>query len=128
MENIKLKNEINVGTVEIEVDLKNPQYMRAKLADVEGTNHLIDENVTYTEDEGNITAVSIWGKTIGMYGITGIRKIIITNNMVNVYTRDNHYKTPFGALQEVRYILEETLGHGNARRVLDTPFYTLNIK
>lgn len=128
MENIKLKNEINVGTVEIDVDFKNPQYMRVKLEDIEGTNHLIDENITYTIDEGNITAVSIWGKAIGMYGITGIRKIIITNNVVNVYTRDNQYKTPFETLQEVRYILEETLGQTNARTVLDTPFYTLSIK
>lgn len=128
MENIKLKNEINVGTVEIKVDFKNPQYMRVKLEDVEGTSHLIDDDVIYTEEEGKITAVSIWGKTIGMYGITGIRKIIITNNRVNVYTRDNHYKTPFGALQEVRYILEETIGHANASQLVDTPFYTLYIK
>lgn len=128
MENIKLKSEINVGTVEIKVDFKSPQYMRAKLEDIEGTSHLIDDDVIYTEEEGNITAVSIWGKTIGMYGITGIRKIIITNNRVNVYTRDNHYKTPFGALQEVRYILEETLGHANASQLVDTPFYTLYIK
>lgn len=128
MENIKLKNEINVETVEIKVDFKNPQYMRAKLEDIEGTSHLIDDNVIYTEEEGNITAVSIWGQTIGMYGITGIRKIIITNNTVNVYIRDNQYKTPFGTLQEVRYILEETLGHTNASQLLDTPFYTLYIK
>lgn len=124
----EVKNITLNSAVEIQVELKNPHYVRAKLADVEGTSHLVDEDVIYTERDGIITAISIWGRPITDRGVRGIHKIIITNGTVNVYIREVVYTSPQDVLDEVRIILNGMLGRTNAGRVLDTPFYTLSIK
>lgn len=123
-----MKNITLNSAVELQVELKNPQHVRAKLEDVEGTSHLIEDEVIYTERDGIVTAVSIWGRPITDRGVRGIEKIIITNGTVNVYTRALVYTSPQDVLDEVRIILNGMLGRTNAGRVLDTPFYTLSIK
>lgn len=124
----EVKNITLNSAVEIQVELKNPQHVRAKLADVEGTSHLIEKDVIYTERDGIITAISIWARPIVNRGVRGIEKIIITNGMVNVYTQGMVYTSPHEVLEEVRIILNGMIGRTNASRVLDTPFYTLSIK
>lgn len=123
-----VKNITLNSAVELQVEVKNPQYVRAKLADVEGTSHLIEDDVIYTERDGIITAISIWGRPITVRGVRGVEKIIITNGAVNVYIREVVYTSPQDVLDDVRIILNDMLGRTNAGRVLDTPFYTLNIK
>lgn len=123
-----MKNITLNSAVEIQVDLKNPQHVRAKLEDVEGTSHLVDEDVIYTERDGIITAISIWARPIVDRGVRGIGKIIITNGTVNVYTQGTVYTSPQQVLDDVRIILDSMVGQTNASQVLDTPFYTLSIK
>lgn len=125
---VNRKNITLKSAVELEVELNNPHYVRAKLEDVEGTSHLVEEEVIYTERDGIITAVSIWARPIIDRGVRGIEKIIITNGMVNVYTQGMVYTSPQDVLDDVRYILKGMIGQTNASRVLDTPFYTLSIK
>lgn len=123
-----MKNITLNSAVEIQVDLKNPQHVRAKLEDVEGTSHLIEDEVIYTERDGIVTAVSIWARAMTDRGVRGIHKIIITNGTVNVYTQGMVYTSPHEVLEEVRIILNGMIGRTNASTVLDTPFYTLSIK
>ena len=123
-----VKNITLNSAVELQVELKNPQHVRAKLEDVEGTSHLIEDDVIYTERDGIITAISIWARPIVDRGARGVEKIIITNGAVNVYIREVVYTSPQDVLDDVRIILNDMLGRTNAGRVLDTPFYTLNIK
>ena len=123
-----MKNITLNSAVEIQVELNNPQHVRAKLEDVEGTSHLIEDDVIYTERDGIVTAISIWGRPITDRGVRGIEKIVITSGTVNVYTRCVVYTSPQEVLEEVRIILNGMLGRTNASSVLDTPFYTLSIK
>src|SRR5699024_10174149 len=123
-----MKNITLNSAVEIQVELNNPQHVRDKLQDVEGTTHLIEDEVIYTERDGIVTAISIWGRPLAGRGVRGIEKIIITNGAVNVYTRALVYTSSHEVLEEVRIILNGMLGRTNAGRVLDTPFYTLSIK
>lgn len=125
---VNRKNITLKSAVELEVELNNPHYVRAKLEDIEETSHLIEDDVIYTEQEGIITAVSIWARPILNRGVKGIGKIIITNGTVNVYTQGMVYTSPQDVLDDVRYILNGMIGQTNARRVLDTPFYILSIK
>lgn len=125
MKNIKQEE---IKAVEIKVELKNPEHVRVNLEGIEGTNHLIDDDVIYTTTDGEITAISIWGRPIVEHGIRGIKRIVIKHNEVNIYTQGHFHGTPIEALKDARYIIGNKIGHTNASRVLDTPFYEINIK
>ena len=76
---VNRKNITLKSAVELEVELNNPHYVRAKLEDIEETSHLIEDDVIYTEQEGIITAVSIWARPILNRGVKGIGKIMYTH-------------------------------------------------
>lgn len=125
---MKNTNQEKNKAVEVKVEMKNPEYIKVNLEGIEGMNHLIEDDVIYTTADGEITAISIWGRPIVELGIRGINRIVIKHNAVNIYTQGYFHGTPFEVLKDARYIIGNKIGHTNASLLLDTPFYTVNIK
>lgn len=125
---MKSINQEEIKAVELKVEMEKPEYIRVNLEGIEGTNHLVDDDVIYTTADGEITAISIWGRTAIELGIRGIQRIVIKHNELNLYTQVNVYKTPLEVMEDARLIIGKKIGHANASHILDTPFYTINIK